>query len=194
MPASDEPRADPLVFVIVGPSGVGKGSIAGALPARVPRLWLSRSWTTRPRRAGEAQDAYRFVDDETFEQHARDGGFIESATVFGHRYGTPVPEAPPGHDVLLEIDVQGAVQVRARHPDAVVVLVVAPSRRAQEQRLRGRGDDEATIARRLAEAEREEAAGRQLADHVVVNDDLARATDEVAAIVESHRTRRGLSR
>jgi guanylate kinase len=180
--------------VIVGPSGVGKGSIAGALPGRVPRLWLSRSWTTRPRRPGEAEDAYNFVDEEAFEEHSSGGGFIESATVFGHRYGTPVPEAPPGHDVLLEIDVQGAAQVRERHPDAVVVLVVAPSREAQEERLRNRGDDEATIRRRIAEAEREEEAGRRLADHVVVNDELSRATDEVAAIVESHRTRRGRTR
>ncbi len=194
MPASDEPREEPLVFVIVGPSGVGKGSIAGALAGGVPRLWLSRSWTTRPRRPSEAEDAYRFVDDATFEEHARAGGFIESATVFGHRYGTPVPEAPPGHDVLLEIDVQGAAQVRERRPDAVVILVVAPSPDAQEARLRGRGEDEDTVARRLAEAEREEAAGRELADHVVVNDDLGRATDEVAAIVESHRTRRDRTR
>ena len=178
------------MFVIVGPSGVGKGSIAGGLPGRVPGLWLSRSWTTRPRRAGEAGDAYHFVDEETFEEHARGGGFLEWATVFGHRYGTPVPDAPPGHDVLLEIDVQGAAQVRERRPDAVVILVVAPSREAQEERLRNRGDDETVIARRVAEAQREEASGRQLADHVVVNDDLSRATDEVAAIVEAHRNRR----
>ncbi|HEX2023091.1 MAG TPA: hypothetical protein VHF00_00160 [Acidimicrobiales bacterium] len=194
MPASDEPRAEPLVFVIVGPSGVGKGSIAGALPGRVPGLWLSRSWTTRPRRAGEPEDAYNFVDDDTFEAHARAGGFLESAAVFGHRYGTPVPDAPPGHDVLLEIDVQGATQVRERRPDAVVILVVAPSRHAQEERLRKRGDDEATIARRLAEAEREEEMGRRLADRVVVNDDLGRATDEVAAILEGYRTRRDPTR
>ncbi len=180
--------------MIVGPSGVGKGSIAGALPGRVPRLWLSRSWTTRPRRGGEPEDAYRFVDEETFEEHARAGGFIESATVFGHRYGTPVPDAPAGHDVLLEIDVQGAAQVRERRPDAVVILVVAPSREAQQARLRGRGDDEDTVVRRVAEAEREEEAGRRLADHVVVNDDLSRATDEVAAIVEAHRNRRGPTR
>ena len=182
------------MFVIIGPSGVGKGSIAGGLPGRVPRLWLSRSWTTRPRRAGEPEDAYHFVDEDAFEEHARADGFLESATVFGHRYGTPVPDAPPGHDVLLEIDVQGASQVRERRPDAVVILVVAPSPEAQQERLRTRGDDEATITRRVAAAEREEAAGRQLADHVVVNDDLSRATDEVAAIVESHRNRRGPTR
>jgi guanylate kinase len=157
----------------------------------VPRLWLSRSWTTRPRRHSDAPDAYRFVDRATFEAHAAAGGFVEWAEVFGNLYGTPVPEPPAGHDVLLEIDVQGAEQVRARTPDAVVILLLAPSRAAQEARLRGRGEDDATVARRLAEAEREEAKGRDLADHVVVNDELNRATGEVAAIVEAHRTEVG---
>lgn len=153
----------------------------------MPRLWLSRSWTTRPRRSGEAADAYHFVDDATFSAHEQAGGFLESAGVFGHRYGTPVPDPPPGHDVLLEIDVQGAAQVRSRHPDAIVILVVPPSRADQEARLRGRGETDAIVARRLAGAESEEEAGRALADHVVVNDTLARATDEVAAIVEHSR-------
>jgi guanylate kinase len=107
--------------------------------------------------------------------------------VFGHRYGTPWPDPPPGHDVLLEIDVQGAAQVKERHPDAVVVFLEAPSRQAQEERLRGRGDGEEVIARRLAAAPQEEAAGRALADHIVVNDDLGRAVEEVAAILESRR-------
>jgi guanylate kinase len=177
--------------VIIGPSGVGKGSVADAVMERVPGLWLSRSWTTRPRRAAEAADAYRFVDRPTFEAHAEDGGFLEWAEVFGELYGTPVPDPPEGHDVLLEIDIQGATQVRAHQPDAVVVLVLAPSRAAQEERLRGRGEDDATVSRRLAQAEREEEAGRDLADHVVVNDDLSRATEEVAAIVEGHRAGSG---
>ncbi len=170
---------------------MGKGSVAGAVVERVPRLWLSRSWTTRPRRPSDAPDAYRFVDRATFEERVAAGGFVEWAEVFGNLYGTPVPEPPSGHDVLLEIDVQGAEQVRARAPDAVVILLLAPSRAAQEERLRGRGEDDSTVARRLAEAEQEEAKGRALADHVVVNDDLRRATEEVAAIVEAHRTEAG---
>jgi guanylate kinase len=109
--------------------------------------------------------------------------------VFGHRYGTPWPDPPPGHDVLLEIDVQGAAQVKDRQPEAVVVFVEAPSRAAQEARLRGRGDREEVIARRLAGAAAEEEAGRALADHRVVNDDLDRAVEEVAAILESYRER-----
>jgi guanylate kinase len=176
--------------VIAGPSGVGKGSIASALRERTPGLWLSRSWTTRERRAGEPEDAYVFVDRDAFDAHLASGGFLEWAEVFGHRYGTPWPQPPPGADVLLEIDVQGAAQVRSRHPEAVVVFVEAPSRQAQEERLRNRGDGEDVIARRLAAAPDEEAAGRSLADRVVVNDELDRAVEEVAAILEACRSRR----
>jgi guanylate kinase len=153
----------------------------------VPRLWLSRSWTSRPKRPGERADAYTFVDRDTFLERVEAGGFIEWAEVFGHLYGTPEPEPPPGSDILLEIDVQGAGQVRRRHPDAVVILVEAPSREVQERRLRARGDDPEVIARRLAQADAEEATARSLADHVIVNDDLSRAVGEATAIVDAHR-------
>jgi len=169
---------------------VGKGTIAAALEASLADLWLSRSWTTRPRRTGEAADAYVFVDRAAFEAKAAAGGFLESAAVFDQLYGTPVPEPPPGSDVLLEIDVQGAGQVRSRYPEAVVILVRAPSPEAQEARLRSRGDAEEVIVRRLAAAAAEEETALAFADHVVVNDDLQRAVEESAAILESHRSPR----
>lgn len=167
---------------------MGKGTLVSKLVERDPALWLSRSWTTRPRRAGEPEDAYHFVDRATFLDRLQAGGFLEHAEVVsGHLYGTPTPEAPPGHDVVLEIDVQGAAQVRDAHPEALVILVTAPSRQDQEARMRQRGDPPDHIAERLAMAEAEEQEGRRLADHVVVNDHLDRAVGEVAAILERHR-------
>ena len=158
------------------------------LVARDPKLWLSRSWTTRPRREGESEDAYVFVDKATFEKAVDDGLFLEFAgRTLGHYYGTPRPDPPPGRDLVLEIDVQGAEEVRRQHPDASVILVVPPTRAEQERRLRTRGDDEAAIERRLATSEDEEARARALADLVVVNDEVAQASDEIAAFVASRR-------
>ena len=171
---------------------MGKGTLVRHLVERDPKLWLSRSWTTRPRRQGEPPDAYHFVDRDAFLRRADEDGFLEHAEVVdGNLYGTPWPDQPPGRDVLLEIDVQGACQVRARYPEALVVLVVPPSRAAQEARLRGRGDDEAHVRRRLEMAGDEEREGRLLADHVVVNDDVGRAVEEIAAIIESRRQHEG---
>jgi guanylate kinase len=154
---------------------------------RVENLWLSRSWTTRPRRAGEAEDAYRFVDRPTFQARAKAGGFLEWKAHFDHLYGTPTPDPPEGRDVLLEIDVYGAADVKAQNPEAVMILVLPPSPAVQAQRLRARGDREETIASRLARATEEERVGRALADHVVVNDDLGRAIDQVVGILETQR-------
>lgn len=157
---------------------------------RVPNLWLSRSWTTRPRREGEPADAYVFVDRDTFDRRVAEGGFLEWAEVFGgHLYGTPTPEPPSGHDVVLEIDVQGAEQVRAAVDDAVIVLLLPPTRGEQERRLRERGDTDDQLAERLIKADREEQQARAVADHVVVNDDLDRTVSEVADIVVHHRRR-----
>jgi guanylate kinase len=154
---------------------------------RDPTLWLSRSWTTRPPRPGEPPDAYTFVDDARFDAALAAGQFLEWAEFLGHRYGTPQPAPPPGSDVVLEIELQGARQVLARHPDALLVLLVPPSSESQAERLRARGDSEADTARRLEKGREEERQGRELTDHVVVNDDLERAVAEVAAIVERHR-------
>lgn len=159
------------------------------LVARDPRLWLSRSWTTRPRRPGESADAYVFVDRETFEANEAVGRFLETNrfAANGHCYGTPWPEEPPGRDVILEIDLNGARQVRARVAGARLVLVVPPSREELERRLRARGDSDDHVERRLALADLEVAEGGEIADAIVVNDDLDRAVEEVAGILDGYR-------
>lgn len=180
-----------MLVVLSGPGGVGKGVIAAHLVDRDERLWLSRSWTTRARRPGEAADAYHFVDRKTFEAHIESSGFLEWAEFHGHLYGTPALRAPRGRDVLLEIDVQGARQVLQRHPEALLVFVDAPSRAHQAERLRGRGDPEEAVARRVAVAEREAELARELEAVHVVNDDLGTTVDEILSIIDQHRESAG---
>lgn len=174
--------------MLFGPGGAGKGTIAARLIGEDPRLWLSRSWTTRTQRPGESADAYHFVDRDTFEAQAAAGGFFEWAEFLGNLYGTPVPVPPAGADVLLEIDLQGARQVKDRRPDAHLILLVPPSDEVQAQRLRGRGDDEAHVAERIRAGAEEVRIGRTIADDEVVNDDLEQATASVAGIVERYRS------
>ena len=174
--------------MITGPGGVGKGTVVRRLLELEPSIWLSRSWTTRHRRPGEPEDAYVFVSRDEFEANAAKGGFIEWAEVVpGQLSGTPVPHTPPGYDILLEINVEGARQVRNRYPDALVLLVVAPSTEEQEARMRRRGDSPDQILTRLGLGEKEEQKGRELADAVIVNDDVDRAAREVAGILHRHR-------
>ena len=115
------------------------------------------------------------------------GGFLESVEFLGNLYGTPIPDAPASKDVVLEIDLEGAKQVKARHPDALVVLLLPPSVEEQAERLRGRGDLDAEAARRIEKGAEEERLGRALAQYVVVNDDIDRAVAQVAGILERHR-------
>jgi guanylate kinase len=112
---------------------------------------------------------------------------LEWAEFLGHLYGTPLPDAPPGRDVVLEIDLQGARQVVARHPDALLVLLVPPSPEIQRQRLRQRGDDPAEVDRRIALGAQEMRLGRELTPFVVVNDEVDRAVSQVADILNLHR-------
>ncbi len=176
--------------MLIGPGGAGKGTVAERLTARDPGLWLSRSWTTRERRTGEPEDAYVFCDRESFEASAAAGGFVEWAEFLGNLYGTPVPEPPPGTDVLLEIDVQGAQRVVDLDPTAVVILLLPPSDEVQRARLVARGDPADQVERRLAAGREEVRRGRSLATHVVVNDQVERAVDQVAGIVARARSAR----
>ncbi len=182
------------LIIVSGPSGAGKTSVCSPLLERVPGIRVSVSTTTRRPRAGEREGVdYRFVDDAEFDRMVAAGEFAEWATVHGHRYGTarrPLEEGlEAGEDLLLDIDVQGARQIKAIYPGAVSIFLIPPSRNSLEQRLRSRGtDDEQTVRRRLEGAcrEIESAPGY---DYLVVNDDLARTVETVIAIVEAERSR-----
>jgi guanylate kinase len=175
--------------VLIGPGGAGKGTLAAELVAADPTIWLSRSWTTRPPRPGELErGAYVFVDRAAFERAVAAGGFFEWAEFLGNLMGTPIPDPPPGSDVLLEIEVQGAEQVLAQRPDATVILLLPPSTEVQAARLAARGDDADQIRRRVEKGLQEVERGRQVATYTVVNDDLRQAYGELAAIVARTRT------
>jgi guanylate kinase len=176
-----------VIVIIAGPGGAGKGALVAELLKRDGRLWLSRSWTTRAPRTDDAPDAYHYVNRETFEARIREKGFLEWEEFLGALYGTPTIDAPPDRDVLLEIELEGVRQIKQLHPDVIVLFVVPPSRAVQEERLRRRGDPPERIRDRLRKADELDAKGRALADHVVVNDDLGQAVDEVAAILGAHR-------
>jgi len=179
---------DRLVIVVSGPGGVGKGTIVRELLDRDARLWLSQSWTTRGRRPGEAPDAYHFTDEAAFRARVEAGGFLEWVEFLDYLQGTPTPEPPPGHDVLFEIDVHGAAQIRTRVPDALLIFVDAPSVDEQQRRLRGRGDEEDKVRSRLAKANEEREHAQALAMTRVVNDDLDEAVTTIAALINERRS------
>jgi guanylate kinase len=180
----------PRVFVITGPSGVGKGTLIAALRERLPDLELSVSATTRAPRAGEVDGvAYHFMSDEEFTRCVEQGAFVEHAEYSGRRYGTLRSElerrTAAGHPVVLEIELQGARQIRRTLPDAVRIFIAPPTPQTLADRLSGRGTDPPDeVATRLAVAARELAAKDEF-PHVVVNDDLERAVDELEGIVAS---------
>jgi len=177
------------LFVVAGPSGAGKGTLIKELISRYPQVWLSVSATTRKPRSGEKQGVqYHFLEDQDFRDLARRGDFLEWAEVHGNLYGTPldkvVEKRSQGQDVILEIDVKGARQVRSRDPDAVAIFVLPPSVEILEERLRGRATEgEAELQERLRNAQ-EESREKDDFDYVVLNDDLDRAAQELCAIYE----------
>jgi guanylate kinase len=176
------------VFVITGPSGVGKGTLIRGLMQRLPDLELSVSATTRAPRAGERDGVdYHFLDREEFDRRVAAGDFVEHADYAGRSYGTLRFELEDrvrsGVPVVLEIEVQGARQVRSAMPEAVQVFIAPPSLQALRARLTGRGtDDEAEVERRLAVAERELTAQPEFG-HVVVNDRLEEALEQLVGVV-----------
>jgi len=185
------------LFVISAPSGTGKSTLARRLLESVPRLAFSVSYTTRPRRAGEENGReYEFVDDARFDAMVASGGFLEWAHVFDHKYGTGLAAIErilaAGTNLLLDIDVQGARQVRASGLDAVSIFILPPDYPSLAERLARRGSEDASaLSLRLHEARRE-ALEYDRFDYVVVNADLEDASSELSAIVraESARTAR----
>ena len=180
----------PKVFVITGPSGVGKGTLIRELRARVPEVELSISATTRGPRRGERDGVdYHFLSRPDFDSRVARGDFLEWATYSGNRYGTlrseVEAETERGAPVVLEIEVQGARQVRETMPEAVRIFIEPPDPQVLRQRLEERGTDEADVIEARLEEARKELRARDEFSHRVINDDLDRAANELAGVVRS---------
>jgi guanylate kinase len=192
--SSDADRRTGMLIVVSAPSGTGKTTVVERLVQIVPGLSLSRSYTSRAARPGEADGVdYNFITRQRFESMIAEDAFLEWADVFGNFYGTAeadtARERASGRDLVLVIDVQGARQVRARCPETVGVFVLPPSYDVLEQRLRGRSkDSEAAMQRRLATARAEIAAFVEY-DYVVVNDELDACVQRLHSIVLAERSR-----
>lgn len=186
------------MFIIAAPSGAGKTTLVRALCDRLPNLRVSVSCTTRPQREGEQNGIdYHFIDEATFRDMAARGLFLEYEQVFDHLYGTPrtwvEEQMNQGIDVILEIDWQGARDVRALMPETVSLFILPPSYDALEKRLRGRGqDDETVIRRRMQDALGELSHHREF-DYLIINRDLETALAEMSSIIEAIRENRPLS-
>jgi guanylate kinase len=190
-PPASSSSATPLIVIVSGPGGVGKGTIVDALLRRDSTLLLSRSWTTREQRPGEHDEAYVFTTRDAFEKHRENNGFLEWTEFLGNYYGTPVPDLRDGRDIVLEIEVDGAQQVKVRHPESVLVFILPPSRDEQRRRLIGRGDPDHKVIERLRKAEEEEPVGLALADYSFVNDDLDRTVTELLSLIDRLRSLAG---
>ena len=181
-----------VLFVVAAPSGAGKTSLVKALLKNDSAIRLSVSYTTRAPRPGEADGVdYHFVSVEEFQAMAARGEFLESAEVYGNYYGTSqtwiAGEIAAGRDILLEIDWQGAAQVRRRFPEAVTLFVLPPSLEALRERLSGRGQDSAEVIERRMAAAREDISHAAEFEYIIVNDDFDQALLDVMAVVRASR-------
>jgi len=180
------------LFVVSAPSGAGKTSLVHALVESNPDLHVSVSHTTRPQRPGEVNGVnYHFVDNNQFAAMLNENAFLEHAQVFGNLYGTSkqsvADQLKAGHDVILEIDWQGAEQMRRQAPDAVSVFILPPSKEVLQQRLVGRGQDsDDVIQSRMAQAA-EQISHHVEFDYLIINDDFDIALAELKAVITSHR-------
>lgn len=188
---------DGLVLIISGPSGAGKTTITRGVERAVPGSVFSVSWTTRPPTPADVEGVdYHFVSDEEFERMRAAGGFLESAGVYGKKYGTPrewvVEQLNRGRVVILEIDVQGAINVKRHIPDAFALFILPPSEEVLLERLRNRKrEDETLIQRRFSQATAEIAAARscKVYDHFIVNQNLDEAINKATTLVRERRER-----
>ncbi len=180
------------LFIVAAPSGAGKTSLVNALVEKQPEVRLSVSHTTRVAREGEVDGKdYFFVSQDQFAQMRDASAFLESATVFDNSYGTSsesvLSQLKQGCDVILEIDWQGAEQVRRNYPDSTSIFILPPSKSALEQRLRGRGqDNDEIIARRMSDAENEMSHYIEF-DYLIINDDFDVALKDLIAVISARR-------
>ncbi len=182
------------LYIFTGPSGTGKGTLLSRVMKQDDALFLSVSATTRQPRAGERDgEQYYFLSREQFSEKIEQGAFLEYATYVGNSYGTleaPVQEKlDAGWDVILEIEVQGALAVHAKRPDAVMIFVAPPSFEELAERLRGRGTESEEVIRVRLETARHEMQQRAVFDYLIVNDDLEQATGQLSAIFVAERCR-----
>ena len=187
----------PRLFVLSGPSGVGKGTVLKQVLEELPELHLTVSATTREPRRGDVDGvSYHFITEEEFSGLIEEGAFLEWAHVHGHRYGTLAREVDEfidaGCSVVLEIDVQGGLAIREKRPDAILVFIDPPSMEELERRLRTRAtEDEESILLRLANARTELELGKQYDEHIV-NDNLDEAVQRVIALINRYETDGGV--
>lgn len=183
-----------LLIVVSGPSGTGKGTVCHELLEKTPELAYSISATTRAPRAGEQDGvSYYFLTKEKFESLIAAGGFLEYANVYGNYYGTPLGKIEErraaGQDILLEIDIQGALHVMEKCPDGLFIFLLPPSIEELERRLRGRGSEtEESLARRMGNAKKEIGIGRRY-QYVVVNDTVETAVRDIKSILVAEHCR-----